>query len=220
MMKAKSNSVLMVITSIMCLLPVLLALAIYPDLPEEIAVQWNSAGVPSNFIPRPLAAFGLPVLFLVVNLYSKLRLFHDPTRTGNSHSQALRGISIWSPPLLSLILVPVTLFMAAGAAFPLPFLASALTGCILILAGNYLPKCRQNYTIGIKLPWTLHDADNWNKTHRMAGRLWIIGGMLLLAGACLLPNSSFFGVSITVPVVVLMIAVPTLYSYYHAKRKQ
>ena len=43
-----------------------------------------------------------------------------------------------------------------------------LMGALLIIIGNYLPKCRQNYTIGIKIPWTLADEDNWNRTHRPA----------------------------------------------------
>ena len=43
-----------------------------------------------------------------------------------------------------------------------------------------MPKCRQNYTMGIKLPWTLADEDNWNRTHRMAGYVWTAGGILML----------------------------------------
>ena len=46
---------------------------------------------------------------------------------------------------------------------------NVLLGIVLIVVGNYLPKCRQNYMIGIKLPWTLDNEENWDYTHRMAG---------------------------------------------------
>lgn len=43
-----------------------------------------------------------------------------------------------------------------------------------------MSKIRQNYTVGIRLPWTLSSEDNWDKTHRLAGKLWIVGGVLVL----------------------------------------
>ena len=55
-----------------------------------------------------------------------------------------------------------------------------IVGIVFVVSGNYLPKSRQNYTIGIKLPWTLADVDNWNKTHRLAGALWIAAGIFVL----------------------------------------
>lgn len=85
---------------------------------------------------------------------------------------------------------------------------------MFIICGNYLPKNRQNYTIGIKLPWTLHDADNWNKTHRLAGYLYIFGGILLIAGAFIFDTSSAIsGLSLAVFVVILLVIVPVIYSF-------
>lgn len=34
--------------------------------------------------------------------------------------------------------------------------------------------------MGIRLPWTLDNEDNWNHTHRFAGYAWIIAGVLTL----------------------------------------
>ena len=84
------------------------------------------------------------------------------------------------------------------------------------MIGNYLPKCRQNYTVGIKLPWTLNDINNWNKTHRMAGVLWIICGILFAI-------SAFLGrvgeVSIII-LIIVMVCVPTAYSFLLYKNKR
>ena len=53
-------------------------------------------------------------------------------------------------------------------------------GLLFVVIGNYLPKARRNYTIGIRLPWTLANEENWNRTHRIGGFLWVIGGILMI----------------------------------------
>lgn len=84
-----------------------------------------------------------------------------------------------------------------------------LVGVVFIIIGNYLPKCRQSYTVGIKLPWTLDSEENWNRTHRMAGGLWMAGGAVLM----LLSLLGQISVFIFLPVVLVMTLVPTVYSY-------
>lgn len=95
-----------------------------------------------------------------------------------------------------------------GVNIPISVIAPAFVGIVIIVSDNYLPKCRQNYTIGIKLPWTLDDADNWNRTHRMAGYLWMFGGIILVAGAFL----SLEGISLTILIVIPLVIAPALYS--------
>jgi uncharacterized membrane protein len=131
-MKIKNNAPVLTITSVVCLLPIVLSLAVYADLPEKIAIHWNGAGTPDNFIPKPLAAFGLPFLFLAINLFSKLRLYGDPKRANTS--QAMQLFAAWMPPLLSLILVPVTLLISMGAAISVSLAASVLVGFVLLYA--------------------------------------------------------------------------------------
>ena len=84
-----------------------------------------------------------------------------------------------------------------------------------MVIGNYLPKCKQNYTLGIKLPWTLDDEENWNRTHRFAGFLWVVGGVLIAINAFLEWEWLFL------VVVFAMVLIPAIYSYlYYKKQKQ
>lgn len=214
-MKNKNNQ-LLIITSILCLLPIIMSVIVYNDLPEQIAIHWNDAGNPDNYLPRAVAAFGLPFLFVVINIFSKIRLFNDPKQANVSNT--MRLISVWLIPATSLIAIPITLFIAMGISIPISGITPIFVGIILIICGNYLPKSRQNYTIGIKLPWTLHDADNWNKTHRLAGYLYIIGGFVLITFAFIFFESTFLGV-VTVSTIILLIIVPMLYSYYIYRKK-
>ncbi|HCC34853.1 MAG TPA: hypothetical protein DEQ02_04180 [Ruminococcaceae bacterium] len=198
------------VTSLLCLLPIAFSVAVYSSLPEQIAIHWNNAGTPDSFVHKAIAAFGIPLLFLIINLFSKIRLLNDPK--GESQSQAIKRFAIWLIPALSVILVPVTLSIAMGADIPIVMISTLLVGILMVIIGNYLPKSRQNYTIGIKLPWTLNDADNWNKTHRLAGYLWIIGGLLLIACNFLL-RGAIAQLSVTAIIVAMLILTPILYSY-------
>jgi len=87
---------------------------------------------------------------------------------------------------------------------------------LFIVIGNYMPKCRQNYTMGIKLPWTLNDEENWNKTHRLAGKIWVAGGILIVISALL---QCFW---ICFAVFAVMLFVPFVYSWrlYSKKTKE
>ena len=214
-MKAKPNFAMTILTSIVCLLPLILSVALYGDLPEHIAIQWSSTGDPANIVPKAAAAFGLPLIFAAVNIISKIRLMNDPKREGASST--MRAVYMWLVPSISLAAVPVALFMAIGVSIPITVVGPVIVGIVFILFGNYLPKSRQNYVIGIKLPWTLHNADNWNKTHRMAGYLWILGGIVLIAGSFAARESSAWLI-ISAAVLAPVIIAPFIYSYLLYKR--
>jgi uncharacterized membrane protein len=209
-MKIKSNLAMMILSTVVCLLPIILSFAVYSNLPEQVVVQWNIKGNPNRYLPKAAAAFGLPIFFAVINFISRIFLYNDPKR--ENISKAAQIIVEWIVPLFSLAIVPVILFMAMGSQIPITIIALVLTGIILILCGNYLPKSRQNYVVGIKLPWTLNSADNWNRTHRMAGYLYVFCGIALIVASFLFFGKSFLLILI-LSILTLMIIAPVLYSY-------
>jgi uncharacterized membrane protein len=95
------------------------------------------------------------------------------------------------------------------------FFAELLIGLLFIIIGNYLPKARQNYTIGIRIPWTLANEENWNRTHRLAGYLWMICGVLMI----LLCLTRLLPAPWTVGLLLIMVLVPCGYSYWLHARK-
>ena len=91
-------------------------------------------------------------------------------------------------------------------------------GLMLLVVGNYLPKCRQNYTVGIKVPWTLASEENWDATHRLAGKLWVAGGVVILLLA-IQPWIPAFPMSLVIMLAVTF--VPMIYSFvYYIKMEQ
>ncbi|MBE5985773.1 MAG: DUF1648 domain-containing protein [Paenibacillaceae bacterium] len=215
MMKNKRT---IIITSVLCLLPEILSIILYKRLPEQIAVHWNSAGEINGYLPKAMAAFGMPFVFLLLNIFANMRLLYDPKWRGQS--RALRVIGIWMVPLISLIMIPATLLMSLGFKFPIMSFSFYLTGIVLIITGNYLPKSRRNYVMGVRLPWTLDNPDNWNKTNRLAGHMMVAGGLLLLVSGYLHLTAAFHGVSVIVFIVVLIVVIPSFYSFALYKKEQ
>ena len=82
-----------------------------------------------------------------------------------------------------------------------------------IIIGNYLPKIKQNYYLGIKLPWTYASEDIWNKTHRLGGKVWFVGGILLLLNAMLKIKY------VEIVIFLAMILIPTVYSYLYSRKE-
>lgn len=204
----KKNNKLMILITLVCLCPIVLSLFMYNKLPDRIAIHFDAAGNPNGYAPKAFAIFGLPVIMAIVNLFGIFVLNNDPKKANSS--EILKLVGIWTAPILSVILTPVTLFKSMGVNIPINLIIIPLVGIIFMICGNYFPKCKQNYTVGIKLPWTLNNEDNWNKTHHMAGYLWIIGGFIITLSAFLNSYTSFI---IMMVVLVIMILIPSIYSY-------
>jgi len=207
----KSKTTLL-ITSIVCLTPMVFALFVYKNLPPQVPIHFDAAGNADNYLPKALAAFGLPLAMAAINVYAHFRMNVDP-KVKNA-STAIRQATKWAAPVISVLFVPFSLLKAMGTSLPIPMVAMTLTGVMIVICGNYLPKCRQNYTVGIKLPWTLDSETNWNKTHRFAGFLWVIGGLIILVNA-------FFSVwPLNAAVIGLLVIMPFIYSYVEYKREK
>lgn len=148
-----------------------------------------------------------------------MRRVGDPTNESQSKAAANWNIFVWTAPALSVILVPVTLLIAMGVAIPVVMIGSLIVGLILIVTGNYLPKSRQNSFMGIKLPWTLRDEDNWNKTHRLAGYVYVASGVILIVSSFLLKSSMLY-FPIYGVVIAVLVLFPTIYSYSLSRKKK
>ena len=202
-MKSKKT---LIITSLICLLPMLVGALVYSRLPEQVATHFDLQGNPDGWSSRAFAVFGLPGILLAVNLLIPFALQADPKH--KNMSGALVNIVIWTVPVVSLLCSGLTLGRALGYDLRIEMVLPVFMGLLFILIGNYLPKTKQSYTMGIKLPWTLASEENWNRTHRLAGFLWVLGGAYFIV-------MSFIGwslIAFLIPI-ALMVLVPTVYSY-------
>ena len=200
----------MILTSIVTLLPIVIGVLLWEQLPEQVATHFDFEGNPNGWTSKGVTVFGIPLFLLVCNWIAVAATLSDPKH--KNVSEKLFKMMIWFVPVVSLILGILCYGYALGYETSEGSFAFAIMGVVFLVVGNYLPKCKQNYTMGIKIPWTLHDEENWNHTHRMAGYLWIFGGLLFLVNV-------FLRWDWILPVViVVMVLVPTIYSYLYYRK--
>jgi uncharacterized membrane protein len=179
-------------------------------------MQWSFEESPNWYAPKAVGAFGLPLFLMVLNIVVNILAYSLPKR--ENVSKAMQIFILWFVPILSLVIVPLSLLMNLGANLPIKMIVFILLGIVFVFIGNYLPKNRQNIIAGIRISWTLNNIENWNKTHRLAGIIWIIGGMLFIITA-FLPLNDIVGIIIILTLLFIMIIVPILYSFILHKKE-
>jgi uncharacterized membrane protein len=93
-----------------------------------------------------------------------------------------------------------------------------LLGGFFAFLGNFMYNVKPNYFVGIRLPWTLENEDNWRKTHHLGGKIWVIGGLLIILTGILLSPALMY--KILLPILLIMVLIPVIFSYrYYEKSK-
>jgi len=208
----KKNKGTLILTSIVLLIPILIGLILWNQLPEQIPSHWGIDGEVDGWSSKAFAVFGFPCLLLVLHWICVLASSADP-KAKDYHPKMLHLV-LWICPVIGLVVNALVYATALGYQLNVEIIMPLLVGLMFLIVGNLLPKCRQSYTMGIKLPWTLHNEENWNKTHRFGGKLWVIGGVFTMATAFL---GSFW---LLLGILAVMVAVPTIYSYLYYRNHE
>ena len=206
----KKNLKLLIITSVVILLPILAGVILWNQLPDPMPSHWNAAGEIDGWSSKPFAVFGMPAILVAAQWLCLLGTAADPKK--KNHSDKMIHLVLWIVPMLSVVMHTFVYLIALGYGLRMEVMMPIFVGLCFVIIGNYMPKCKQNYTIGIKIPWTLNNEENWNKTHRLAGFLWVICGVAIMLTGFL---GKFW---IFLPIALLMVIVPIVYSYILYRR--
>jgi uncharacterized membrane protein len=190
---------------------------VYGELPERIPTHWNLSGEVDGWSGRLWGSLLAPVIAAALWLLLPVLRRVDPRRRNYDRFDP----TFWL--ILNVIVVfmgamhVLTLGMALGWAIDMTRAILVLVGLLFAGLGNYLPRLRSNWWMGIRTPWTLESETVWRATHRLAGFTFVIGGLIAVAAA-LLPTKLAFGVSM----VAMMSAalVPAAYSYVLYRRER
>lgn len=203
----------LIVTSIITALPILVGVLLWNQLPDTIATHFGSDGTPNGWSSKWFTVFGLPLFLVIVNIICTLGSESDPRRA--NYPEKMMKIVYWICPVVSWLCAASIYANALG--YELANMGqwmSIFIGIVLIVIGNYLPKVKPNYYLGIKLPWTYASEENWNKTHRLGGKVWVIGGILFMLNAFLKIKGA------EIVLLFAMILIPTIYSYLYSKKEQ
>ncbi len=201
-----------ILTSIITLLPMLVGVLLWNKLPDTVATHFGSNGEANGWSSKAFAVFGLPAFLFVVHIFCVAVTLNDPKK--RNIGKMMLTMIFWIVPVCSIIANGSTFAYALGIQVDFNLVVGGMLGILFLVLGNYMSKNQQNYTVGIRLPWTLNSEENWNKTHRLASKLWVAAGIVFLLNIFLRSDVILIGA------LVLTVVIPAVYSFILYKKEQ
>lgn len=187
-----------------------------PNLPATMPIHWGANGEADGFatkINAMILTVGIMVLiYFIIAFVPRI----DPRKENYKYFSKTYNILLNAVLLLFFFVNMSTILQGLGYNVPMSYIAPIMAGLVFIIIGNYLQRVRSNYFMGIRTPWTLSNENVWKKTHRLSGKLFFIGGLLILISA-FLPDG--YKSVIMWGSIVLCVAIPYLYSYLAYKKE-
>lgn len=206
----KKNLKTMILTSVFILAPIVVGIFLWDKLPAEMATHFDSNGKPDGWSSKEFTVFGMPLFLLAVHWFCVAFTGVDPKN--KNISDKMIALVLWICPVISIFGCGSTYLYAIDNSVNTTAMGTLLMGCIFLVIGNYMPKMKQSYTIGIKLPWTLESEENWYRTHRFAGYTFMIGGVITIIAGFI---DMFW---LTLVALLIASVLPTIYSYMLYKK--
>ena len=200
------------------LLPFAYAFFLYPTLPYKIPMHFNMNGEVDGWGSRE-GIYLLPSIMGFVSIFVFLMMANikkiEPKRYAGADEKIYAQLGLFTVGFLCCLSL-VILYGTSHIGIEINKLIFPLLGFAFTGMGIYMPKLKQNYLAGFKLPWTLENEANWDATHALAGKVWTIGGTLQMISALLLNGPSIFIVFMSITAV--MVIIPSAFSYRMFKR--
>lgn len=210
----KNNKWKILISSVIILLPALFGLIVWDSLPEQIATHWGISGEADDWSSPLFVVLFLPLLLLALNFVCLLVTAKD--NKNRDQSPKAFNIIFWIMPVISVYVNGIMYATAFGLELNMMALVCILLGVMFIVIGNYMPKFKQNHTMGIKISWTLANEENWYATHRFGGKVYVAAGVLFLLCAFLPPVVFPFAAILSILIATIP---PAIYSYRYYKKQ-
>ena len=209
----KNKKLALFIVIVLLGIPFIYASYIYPSLPDTIPTHFNIKGEADGWggrdsiflVPFILGLTGLFTYFLLTNIKN-----FDPKRYQEADNGLFKKFALFMVGFLSVLGLIIT-YSSSNPAINVTKLILPFIGLSFSAIGLYLPKIHQNYFAGFKLPWTLENTDNWNETHKLAGPVWLYGGLFQAVSTITLSNT--IGFVCFMVATAVMIIVPCVFSY-------
>jgi len=191
----------LILTSVVCLLPMILGFALWDKLPEDIPMQYGWNNQVNWTLPKLWGIITVPIVMVIINLVYALCF----KLSKQSVSPKVEAILAWIIPLIAL---PVNSFIFLKPigfdVEPFTFIGAILS-ILFIIIGNYLPKTTQNPVVGVRGPWINKNPDVWNKTQRVSGIALVITGLINLITCFFSFGKYVFVATIAIDVILLLV---------------
>lgn len=206
------------LTIVVTLLPILLGVLLWSKLPDLVPMHWGINGEVDGWESKTRAVFFMPCFCAAMQLFLLVMTSIDPRKKAIHRKPMM--VVIWLIPVLSLVMNVAVYLIALGFKVNMVEIILILLGVFFVLIGNYMPKLKKNYTVGIKVPWALNSEENWIRTHRFGGKVYVVTGIVCIISGLLV---NLIGENVTFVVIMVVIFGGSFltmgYSYWLYKTK-
>lgn len=187
----------------------------YPQLPDQVPTHWNFSGEVDGYSSKLFAILFGPIL--LTGIYGVLlgAAKIDPRKENYEKFAGAYRIFMYTILTFLTVMHFSVIFSGLGYHVNMNWIANIGLGLLFVVLGNYMPKVKANYFVGIRTPWTLANETVWTRTHRFGGKVFVIGGILILVSA--FAPSSIRAVLLIASIACVAI-VPMVYSYVVFKK--
>jgi uncharacterized membrane protein len=208
------NIILFVLTA----LPFLYLYIVFPELPQQVPMHYGSDMQPDRFGDKTELWFPI-ILLMSVSLISYFIISNiyriDPKMSDGQPGTAIQKIALAIVGFFSFISMYIIYSTVQGQSGSLLFV---IIGLLFAVLGNFMYNIKPNYFVGLRLPWTLDDDENWKETHRLAAKIWVAGGILISIFALLLPMEYIFPFFMVC--ILIMVFWPAIFSFLFYRKKK
>lgn len=189
---------------------------IYDGLPDQVGLHFGADMKPNRMGPKSelwsttsiMMGIALVGYLIVTNL-----AYLDPKNQNLQSVAKIDKIGLLVVALMSCLSCFIIYSAYTG------FIANTLTiilGVFMAILGNLMQNIKPNYFIGMRMPWTLDNENNWRKTHQFGSKVWVAGGLIIIL-ASIFTTPDRVMTYVFLPVVLLMVILPGIYSYRYFK---
>lgn len=197
---------------------VLISVVSYPFLPEQVPTHWNIEGEVDDYSSKLFNAVFLPgmLIFMYVLLIVLPKI--DPKKENYKKFSSTYYITMIATIIVLVIVQLISTLVALGYDLNISLIASLLIGLLFIVIGNYLPRARQNFFMGVRTPWTLSNENVWDRTHRLVSKVFVIAGILMILSVFLPLSIQGYFIIIVIAILVIIPFVSS-YIFYQQENK-
>ena len=186
----------------------------YPSLPRMLPSHWGFNGQVDGYSSKELIAFGFPAIALAMYVMMLIIPLIDPKKKNYDLFKGAYYVIRTIIVVFFLLMFWCIIIFGLGYKINIEKIVVISIGVLFMILGNYMGRIRQNYFVGIKTPWTLNNEEIWTKTHRLAGKLWVIAGLVMII-------TIFINSVLTFSIMIALMLYPVFYSYLlHVKMQK
>ena len=165
------------------LLSFVVAFFFYPIMPDKMASHWGINGEVDGYASKTMGLFIFPILMMICTILFFAIPKIDPEKENIKKIEKEFDSFIVIFNLFMIYLYGLTIFWNIGNAFNMTQAIMPAFALLFYFIGSLVGKVKRNYTIGIRLPWTIANETVWDKTHKLGEYLFKGVAVFTLLGA-------------------------------------